>query len=159
MNADFLNMCQEKADRHQIPIAALLTIMNLESWFRPLAIRFRNYNPWVYSCKQFAKRNGQTEETEKALQQMDLGLCQLPGNEARVLGFKGNLIRLLEPRINAEFGAAYIARLINEFGEEGMARAYKTGTSAKSNEADQYLRRYRNLVKKWEERCRQMSGH
>ena len=53
-----------------------------------------------------------TQATEWATQRISWGLCQVMGATAREMGFRGWLSRLVEPEINLEIGAKYLALCI-----------------------------------------------
>lgn len=160
MANDLIQLAQAKAKRYRIPPQALLALIEVESNFQPFRIRFQKNNPWVYSEKEFAKRNGITVETERVLQHFDWGLCQIPGSTARSLGYSGYLIRMLEPNRNLEYGAANLVKMIEEHGSvEGMAAAYGTGTSKKPYQNQAYVDRFLECLKKWEkDLCLPISG-
>ena len=103
------NLAGEIAEAHAIPPALLLRLIEVESSGDPWAVRYeRNFARFHYDNNS---RIHTTVETERELQRMSWGLCQIMGYTARRLSWTDPIPRLLDPVANLKVACTYLLQL------------------------------------------------
>ncbi len=111
-------------------------IIRVESSGNPYAVRYEDHFKYVVSPHVFARLNGISADTEMQCQKMSLGLMQLMGGTARSLGYKGQIMKLLDPKTNLEWGVKYLIQLGNKYGwgTADQVAAYNAGSARRDLE-------------------------
>lgn len=127
------------AQNHQLPVALVKAIVQVESAGNTWAIR---YEPRFYD-KYVAPQpvRGQppcTSQTEARLLACSFGLMQIMGATARAVGFKGVfLTELCRPELGLDYGCRYLTKLIRLHqglhGYPGVVAAYNAGSPRKTS--------------------------
>lgn len=126
----------------------LMAIIETESNGQTWAVR---HEPkWSHFCQPhvFCRDLTISEATEKALQAMSWGLCQVMGAVARELGFKDHLTKLCLEDLNLEVGAKKIKKLTSKYsGLEDAIAAYNAGIPKVMADGKYFNQPYVNKVK------------
>ncbi len=130
VDASVHNNCAEKG----IDVRIFTALIQQESGFDPWATRFE---PHYY--ERHLKNKNKTElvgyvplliptfRTECTHRATSWGLCQILGDTARGLGFKGRFLsQLLQPEVNIGLGTSYFAMLLKRVKEEDKITKYRT---------------------------------
>lgn len=112
--------------------ALLAAIIEVESAWKPYAIRYEPSFELVSRPAYFAKLNSITETTERAMQRFSWGLTQILGCTARDIGFKGPMQSLCVPECGILWGATYLKRLTKRYANVlDQVAAYNAGEAKK----------------------------
>lgn len=126
------------ATDHLIDPKIVDAIITIESAWNPDAIRYEPDFRYTTSCPIHAKANGITEKTEERLQMFSFGLMQIMGATARLLGFEGTLLDLVDVETNIVWGCRYLKSQQKRYNVlSDVVAAYNAG-SAKRNEDGRY---------------------
>ncbi len=99
----------ELAEAHGIPTTLLLRLIEVESNGNPWAVRYEPTFDRFHTPAPGALKT--TWQTERELQRMSWGLCQIMGWTARRLGFTDPLPRLVDPAVNLQLACTYLTQL------------------------------------------------
>ncbi len=101
----------EAAQIHKVDFNLLLGTIMVESSGNTYATRFEKHWAYFKDVDIWAFKRRITENTERTMQMMSWGLCQVMGAVARELGFDRDLPELTDPKIGAFYGAKKLAQL------------------------------------------------
>jgi soluble lytic murein transglycosylase-like protein len=117
-------LARERAEAHSLDPDLVCAIVEQESGWEPLAIR---YEPAFQ--KRYVEPLG-LGQTETVARSISWGLLQLMGQAARELGFKGHMGQLLDPAVGLEWGCKHFAnKLARANGNVEKALLYWNGGS------------------------------
>lgn len=116
IDPEILQCAAETSMRHDLELALVLAICDVESGFDRWAVRFEPRWRWFLSPKTWAKAVRVTERTETICQQMSWGLMQVMGAVARERGFRGDLPSLCDPAAGLEYGCRHLKWNIDRWG-------------------------------------------
>ena len=130
-------MAQAAAAAHKLPPEVVCAIAERESTWNPWSIRYEPafFNKYVIPLYTKALSNPKPEDqmsiTEAKARSFSWGLMQLMGEDARELGFTGDLASLCDPETGLEYGCVAFARkLAVNGGDVGRAlEAYNGGAN------------------------------
>lgn len=125
------------ATEHQLPVALVKAIVQVESSGDPFAARYESgfYRRYV-RAKDFAVFRGCSRETEGRLRATSFGLMQVMGQTAREMGFKGTfLTELCSPDVGLNIGCQYLRKQIDRYDGnlEAAVAAYNAGTAIRTS--------------------------
>lgn len=145
------------AKMHELDPILVASIIAVESGFMPFTARYEEGFKYIRAdYRDLARISRVTDETEKTLEKMSIGLMQIMGATARDLGFRGNLAKLFDWQTNLTWGCSYLAKLHKRHtNPESVISAYNAGTPRKiggkfTNQeyVDRVLIKYRELKEK-----------
>lgn len=124
------------AAEHDIEPAVARAVCRAESLMRTWAPRFElKANKYFVTTRDWSRRVGITEDTERVCQKMSWGLMQVMGFRARELGFKGLLPELCDPNVGLRYGCLALKDCQRRFGkagtlgfDENVIAAYNAGS-------------------------------
>lgn len=143
------------ATRHGLDSCLLAALVVQESSGDPLAVRHEPRYAYLWDVREWQAFRRLSEEerrsakppedfgapvgvsaaTEWAQQRTSWGLCQVMGATARQLGFRGRFLSALcEPTLGADYGARYLAGLLERFDAMSALSAYNAGRPTEANE-------------------------
>jgi len=137
----------EVATRYGVDKHLILAVIEVESANSPWATRFEpNWSYLLNPDRHCAFTTPPiTSETERVMQMMSWGLMQVMGSVARQYGFKENLSRLTDPRVNIELGVRHFARF-NARDMSDQIAAYNAGQPKKLPNGTYVNQRYVDKV-------------
>lgn len=118
-------------------LALVLAIMKQESNGEPWAVRYEpEFNKWlngrIAANPALFKVYGRaiSRSTEVIMRSSSFGQFQIMGQTLRELGFAGQyLTECCDPKISAEYGIKFLAKLMNKYNNEDAAiAAYNAGS-------------------------------
>jgi soluble lytic murein transglycosylase-like protein len=122
------------AEEHKLRHEWVCAIIQIESNWDYLAVRYEPHYKWLYKPAYFSKLNNITFETENVLQCMSFGPMQAMGSIFRELGFSENLLKVTDPNISLKYGCLKLHQLISKYGYTMDAIAsYNAGGPYKTN--------------------------
>ena len=123
-------------------------LIQVESSYDTLAIRYEPLSKSESIPKKYAKINMISEDTEIILQKMSWGLAQVMGSTARWLGYSGNLMLLaIDPSLGLKWACAYLDHLHEKFHEGDLViAAYNAGTPRRNPDGSFKNQRYVDAV-------------
>lgn len=121
----------KEAHANHINPRLLSAIIEVESGWNPAAMHLETNYRYLRNVANFAHKTHVTVETERYLQRMAFGLCQIVGGTARAIGYEGPLAKLLDPAVNIHWGAIYLGGLRERYpaNERAQAAAYNAGSA------------------------------
>lgn len=146
-----LKPCIERASQvNGVSENLIYSIIMTESGGDPCAIRYESNFKYLLSPDLYAKNNQITKDTETMLQMCSLGIMQVMGGVARELGFKQNLLMLVDPLIGAQMGAKKLKVLSQKYNTiDDVIAAYNAG-SPRRLETGRYVNQdYVNKVREF----------
>lgn len=128
--AEVIAEIQKAAKVEGIDPELFQAICQTESSLEPYAIRFEPGYKWTLDVKRFASMSHISEDTERVLQSMSYGLCQIMGAVLREYGFSGRLqTAMVNPALPLAYGAKHLKKFLVRYKtmEEAIA-AYNAGS-------------------------------
>lgn len=108
-------IARDTAARHGLPPEIFCGLIERESNWNYWAVRYEPAFMTLYVMPQFP--GGKMDVTEAYTRAMSWGLCQVMGQVARELGFKGeHLSMLYNPEVGVEYGARKLSACLKEKG-------------------------------------------
>jgi hypothetical protein len=110
------NMAAEIAEKHGVPIPLITQLIESESAWSVYAARFEpNFERFFAPGPDVMKT---TWQTERELQKISWGLCQIMGWTARTEGWLQPIPAILDPRENINFACRYLVKLRNHYPQQ-----------------------------------------
>lgn len=110
----------------------VIAIIEVESAFDHLAIRYESHYKWLFKPEEYAVKCRISKDTEEVMQKCSFGLMQVMGAVARELGHERSLLELLQPEISIKYGCLKISELMMRYmSEADVISAYNQGSPAK----------------------------
>lgn len=109
-------------------------IIEVESDWRPYAIRYEPTYQHFSKPAHHAKVHHITPRTEQVMQACSWGLMQVMGATAREMGYNLPMPLLCEPSIGVEYGVRYLASQLARYDNnvEDAVAAYNAGSARKA---------------------------
>ena len=145
------DLARVAAARHNLPPELVLAIVKVESAGNPWATRFEPafYRNYVLATPE---RYGSISiETERRDRSTSWGLCQVMGQTARELGFRGAyLSELCDPAVGLEYGCLYLARQVQRYDGhlDAAVAAYNAGSARRGTDGRWRNQAYVEKVRK-----------
>ncbi len=122
-------LIQSTAHQYQMDPHLIGAIIHQESRGRSCAMRYEEDYRYLKDPVRLAKEMNLDPNEEETNQKTSYGLMQIMGGLARDLGYKGDLAKLCNPRLNLRLGARQLKVLHKRFGSVELAlAAYNSGT-------------------------------
>lgn len=132
-----------------------MAIIETESNFKPMAIRYEENWKYLYMGEIHAKMNGISYSTEKTLQKFSWGLMQVMGTVLRELGFSGSFLEMVDPALSIEYGCRKLKELLDKHATRDDAiAAYNAGSAKRVGGVyvnQSYVDKVNKNFKKWSE--------
>ncbi len=104
-------LAQTTAEKHGVPVALIWRLIATESEWNIYAARYEpNFGRFFAPGPEVHKT---TWQTERELQKISWGLCQIMGWTARTEGWIKPIPELLDPGDNIDFACRYLVKLRN----------------------------------------------
>jgi hypothetical protein len=145
LKEEVIHLIKAEAVEKDLRMDLILAIIYTESSGNSFAMRYERNFSYYFKAEQFAKKFGQSKETEEALQRFSYGLMQIMGATARGIGFQGHLMELLDPAINLKWACKYLKNIADEYLLlEDQLACYNGGPRAVLSKVTSFNRQYRN---------------
>lgn len=117
------------ARMYDIEPAVIFALIEIESSWDTFAARTEPGWKYWFNVKYWARRRRITSNTERALQRMSLGLCQVMGTVAREIGLELQITVLVDPEFGCRYGCKKLRQLLNKYSNDlpRALSAYNTG--------------------------------
>lgn len=132
MNPEYVAIIKEECEKNNIDPKLFCAIVNTESAWDPMAVRFENGFVYFWKAKDYAEKEKITVETETVLQKISFGLCQIMGANARSMDYDEPLMTLTDPRKNIEVGVKFFKKRCDKYPDiNDKIASYNAGTPKK----------------------------
>jgi soluble lytic murein transglycosylase-like protein len=128
LKTEILALAVKLAEHFGIDHRLVIAIIQVESNFDPLAIRYENHWRLFNKPEAFAKIAHISESTERILQMCSIGVMQTMGAVARDFGMRDNLLNLTNPERSIYYGCKKLKDLQDKYkSQDDVIAAYNAG--------------------------------
>lgn len=157
MEQQITPLIEDLGNHYQIDPPLIKAIIQIESNWEPIAIRFEKGYRWLYEVDRLVKDLRLHRDTEEYGQKVSWGLMQVMGAVARERGYRGRYLSgLLSPELGLLYGVKHLHWSIKRFGGDiwdGVS-AYNQGSAKKTVDGSYVNQFYVDKVKKYYEQYR-----
>lgn len=130
---------QKVSDFYEIDFNLISAMVDVESYYNPLAVRYEAHYNYLSSPHKHCKANKITVDTEITLQRMSFGLMQVMGANIREMGFLGNLVEIpSRPEEGLKYGIIHLKKQLDRYDQsiDDAVSAYNQGNNRKAENGE-----------------------